>query len=103
MVNLGISALVRRTVAALTRSRRDRDLREEIEGHIEMRRQRLVDDGLDPREADREARRMLGNVTGIREKTRDEWGFTAIEALVQDLRYGLGMMGRSHGFSSVAY
>jgi hypothetical protein len=35
-----------------------------------------------------EARRQLGNVTAIRERTRDQWGRSSIDMLVHDVRYG---------------
>jgi len=56
------AAFVRRARAALSRSRLDRELREEMAHHVELRRQQLMADGLDPRLADREARRSFGNL-----------------------------------------
>src|SRR5919106_953915 len=45
-------SFVRRARAALSRSRLDRELREEIAQHVEMRRQQLIADGTDPNVAD---------------------------------------------------
>ncbi len=42
--------------------------------HIELRRQALVDDGMDLREAETAARRSFGNVTALKERVRDERG-----------------------------
>ncbi len=90
-------------VGALVRRRRlDDDLAKEIQLHIEMRRDALVADGMDPREAQREARRLLGNVTAIREQTHDMWGFLSFDTLVQNLRYGARMLRRSPVFTVTA-
>lgn len=95
-------SLLRRLVAAVARSRHDDDLREEIEEHIERRRQSLMDEGMDPREAAYEARRMFGNATAIREETRDMWSFRWLDTLAQDLRYGTRLLRRSPMFTGAA-
>ena len=93
---------LRRAAAALRRDRLDDDLRDEVELHIELRRQALVDEGMDPRDAEYEARRMFGNVAAIREETRDMWGFPSVETLAQDVRYGLRLLRRSPMFTAVS-
>lgn len=48
------------------------------------------------------ARRDFGNLTRIRELTRETWGWGPAERLLQDLRGALWIMRRNPGFSAVA-
>ena len=86
----------------LARGRRDAELREEIEAHIGLRRDSLVEAGLDPREAEWEARRMFGNPTALREESRDMWRFMRLESMLQDLRFGVRLLVQTPLFSIVA-
>ena len=97
MARLGDSlrSLVRRLRLWAQRSRLDDELRDEVAQHLELRRQALVDAGMDPRAAGIEARRMFGNATAIREETRDMWGFPSLDTLAQDIRYGARLLRRS--------
>ena len=97
----GISILSR-LAARLSRSRREQELKEEIEAHIAARRQALIDEGMDPRDAAYEARRVFGNVTTIREEARDMWSVRSIDTIGQDLRYGLRVLRRSPVFAITA-
>ena len=90
---------LRRLAARFRRDRLDDDLRDEIAQHIELRRQQLIDEGMDPREASYEARRVFGNPTVIREETRDMWSFHWIESLLQDTRFGARLLRRSPIFT----
>jgi putative ABC transport system permease protein len=88
--------------ALLVRGRLDNELREEVEAHIAQRRQSLIDDGMDPREAEYEARRMFGNVALIREETRDMWSVRWIDALVQDAGFAARLLMRTPLFTAAA-
>jgi predicted permease len=79
----------------LRRSRLDDELRDEVALHLELRRQALIDEGMDPREASAQAQRLFGNATVIREETREMWGFPSFDTLVQDVRYGARLLRRS--------
>ena len=99
---MSLSMLLRRARARLWRSQNDDDFREEIELHIAERMRSLIDDGMDPRDAAYEARRMFGNVTAIREETRDMWTFRWIETFLQDTRFGARLLRRSPVFTIAA-
>lgn len=97
-----LSRLLRRLGALARRDRLDDNLAEEMRQHVALRRDALVRDGMDPRDAEWEARRLFGNLTAIREETRDMGGFPSFETLVQDVRYGARMLRRSRAFSATA-
>ena len=68
-----MSTMFRRLLHFLRRSRRDAELREEIEAHRALRQDALQRDGLAPEDAARASRRALGNVALAVEDARDVW------------------------------
>ena len=72
------------------RNRRfDDDLREELRVHEELKREELLAAGLPPDDARAEARRTLGNVTLMRERSRSVWIASWADCTVQDIRYAI--------------
>ncbi|MPY89112.1 MAG: hypothetical protein GEU99_14445 [Luteitalea sp.] len=92
---------IRRLLSFFHRNRLDDQLSEEIQLHLELRRQALIDAGMSPAAAEYEARRQFGNATAIRERTRDQWGSPAVDAFFRDLGFAARMMAHSPGLSGV--
>lgn len=84
------------------RSRFDRELRDEVQFHIETRAGELEETGMSTEEALRRARREFGSVQLAREDARQAWQFVWLEHLVMDLRVGARMLRRNPGFSILA-
>lgn len=87
--------LVRRFIARLRRSRLDDDFAEEILEHMALRRDALIEAGLDPRNAEREARRLFGNQTVITERARELWTVPLLSSLALDLRFAFRLLVRN--------
>src|SRR4030095_186028 len=85
-----------------SRSRRDRELDEELRGHMRMAIEERVARGETRVEAERAARRDFGNVGLVKEVTREMWGGDWLERFVQDGRYGARTPRRSPAFTTVA-
>ena len=97
-----LAELARRLLMLLRRGRFDADLREEMLLHRELREREEIERGLSPQEAHYAVQRRFGNDLVLREESRDMWGWTWLEHMVQDVRYGLRMLVKNLGFTVVA-
>lgn len=97
-----MSEWLRRLLTIPRRRRLDADMAEEMRHHVDLRRRQLIDDGVDPRAAGREAMRMFGNEARIREQARDVWGIRWLDTLAQDARYGARLLWRSPEFTALS-
>jgi len=86
----------------LLRRRIDRDVDDEIRGHIEERIAALVAEGVAPDEARLEALREFGNITLTVEKSRAVWRWSAVEQLFGDVRYTLRQLRRAPAFTAAS-
>jgi putative ABC transport system permease protein len=97
-----MSALLRRLMHFLGRSRHDADLRDEIEAHRAHRQDALERDGLASDAAAWASQRAMGNVTLAVEDVREVWVSRAVDQLWQDLRIALRGLRNNPVFSLVA-
>jgi predicted permease len=91
-----------RLLTLLRPGRRARDIDDEIAFHLAMRQAEHERGGLAPEIARRTAARQFGNVTALKEQTRDMWTFPSFESFVQDLRYALRTLRGAPAFAVVA-
>src|SRR6266581_602414 len=84
------------------RKAREADLDEEVRSHLDMATQARVERGADQKEAERAARREFGNFGLVKEVTREAWGGSWLRDLANDARYGLRILLKNPGFTTVA-
>jgi putative ABC transport system permease protein len=84
------------------RGRRDAELDEEIRGHLALAQAERVARGESSDDAAFTARREFGNVSLVKEITREQWGAVWLERLIQDLRYAARSLRRAPAFAVVA-
>lgn len=78
------------------------DFSEELESHLAMHIEDGMRAGLSEREARRQALIQLGGLEQTKQAYRERGTVPLLESLWHDFRYGLRMMGRHRGFTSVA-
>jgi len=87
-----LSRFGRRLLMLLRREQFDRDLEEEMRLHRELREQQKVDAGVPAEQAHFAISRRFGNPLVLREQSRNVWGWSWLEHLIQDFRYGLRVL-----------
>jgi len=93
---------VRRFLALFRKETIDRDMAEEMRFHLNQRTADNVADGVPADEARYAALRQFGNVASIQERAREQRGWVWLEYFVQDIGYGVRMLRKNPGFTTVA-
>src|SRR5512144_1452812 len=73
----------------------DRELDDELRFHVEHEVEKRVAAGTPRDEAVRQARLALGGIEQVKEAHRDARGLALLDAVAQDVRYGLRAMRRA--------
>ena len=84
------------------RNRGTKRLNDEIQFHLDQQIAENRLSGMNPEQARYAAMRAFGNPTLFMEEARDTWGWTWLEQIAQDFRYGLRSLRKGPGFSAVA-
>lgn len=80
--------------------KREAELDEELEAHIEIEARQLEAEGLSGAKAAAEARRTFGSRALVAELTRDSWGARWLSGIRQDVEYAFRSVRRTPGFSA---
>src|SRR5260370_39167095 len=87
-------ALLRRLRVLFNRGRFESELEEEMRYHLDRK---AAEKG-----SAADARRQFGNITLLKEESRDMWTWTFCEQLAQDIRYAFRSMAASKLFTAMA-
>ncbi|HEX6060031.1 MAG TPA: ABC transporter permease [Gemmatimonadaceae bacterium] len=96
-----LRALVARVAGLLTGRRRQDDLRDELQSHVEMETAEYVRRGLDPDEARRRALLASGGLTQAMEAVHDQRTLPWLEGVAADLRYAVRALRHARAFTVV--
>ena len=91
-----------RLAGLLPDSRKDRELSDEIEGHLQLQIDENVRAGMTPEKARRQAVLKLGGVESAKEAYRDRRSIPFVENVVQDVRFAVRQLAKNPGFTATA-
>ena len=97
-----LRAWMSRLAGLVPSQRRERELADEIESHLQMHVDDNLRAGMTPEEARRDALLKLGGVESTREACRERSTIPLIEHLLQDVRFALRQLARNRGFTLTA-
>jgi len=80
----------------------ERDLDQEVQSYVDLLTEEKIKAGLSPDEARRAARLEAGSVEQIKEEVRDVRKGSLLDSSLQDLKYGVRLLRRSPGFTTLA-
>lgn len=84
------------------RRRKEDELREELQFHLNEETEQFQIDGLSSEQARWAAHRNLGNITFVNEEVREMWGWMWLERFWQDLRYAARGLFKSPVFTVIS-
>ena len=94
--------LVRRLRYLWNSRQRQSQLGDELEEHIALHIDELMNEGMNRADAELQARRRIGNPVRIKEQSREVWVTRWMDDLVQDLRGGIRLLARNRTYALVA-
>ena len=91
-----------RLAGSIWPGRKDRDVADELESHLQLHIDDQIRSGATPQEARRRALISLGGIDQTRERIRDRERLPWLDTALQDLRGSVRLMRRTPGFTAVA-
>src|SRR5262245_66393734 len=85
----------------LRREQVEQELDEELRYHVDRNIDEYIDKGLTPEEAQSAAMRGIRGIEQLKEECRETRSVSCIENVPRDVRYGVGILAKSPGFTAV--
>jgi predicted permease len=84
------------------RQKRDAELAEELESHLQLHIEEKLRAGMTPEAARRDALIKLGGIEQTKEQYRDQRGLPLVESFLRDLRFGARLLAKDRAFTATA-
>jgi predicted permease len=97
-----VRAFLVRLMGLFDKERRDRELAEELESHLQMEIEGNIRSGMTPDQARRAALLKSGGLELAKEACRDRRRLPVLETTIRDLRHAFRLLSRSPAFTIVA-
>src|SRR5437773_9811515 len=97
-----VRAWFSRLLGLFQKNKRDAEMAEEIQAHVDLLTERNITAGMLPHEARNAALRQFGGVEQVKEIAREQRIWRWADEFAQDVRFGARMLWRSPGFSILA-
>jgi macrolide transport system ATP-binding/permease protein len=97
-----VRSWISRLAGILPSDRRERELADELESHLQMHIDDNIRAGMTPAQARRHALLTLGGVTSTAQAYRERRSVPVLENLVQDVRFALRQLRKNGGFTCTA-
>ena len=91
-----------RRLRILSHSSRDREIRTELQLHIDLLQEEYEANGMTSRKARLAAHRQFGNVVRTKERSRQVFRFQSLDDLVRDSTFAVRSLWKDRGFTIVA-
>src|SRR5438046_4747555 len=91
-----------RLLGLFQKNKRDAEMTEEMQAHLDLLTERNIAAGMLPHEARNAALRQCGGIEQVKEVAREQRVWRWADEFLQDLRFGVRMLFRNPGFSILA-
>ncbi|HZZ18430.1 MAG TPA: ABC transporter permease, partial [Opitutaceae bacterium] len=98
----GLRQILNRTRALFRRDALEKDMDEEMMLHVEHLTRKGIEEGMSAAEAREAARRRFGGMDQAKEECRDDLGWSIVDELSRDIRFGMRVLLKDRGFTTVA-